>query len=141
MVAFGTNETTTPVAGVIDITGLFDTSFSMPRDGVISSISAYFSISAALSLVGSSVTITAQLYSSSTPDDTFTAISGAAVTLAPALTGLVAIGDKVNSTVTGLSIPVTNETRLLMVFSAAVTAGIDIATVITGFASAGLSLS
>ncbi|EJF39387.1 hypothetical protein HMPREF1141_3211 [Clostridium sp. MSTE9] len=41
---------------------------------------------------------------------------------------------------TGLAIPVVAGTRLMLVFSAAVTAGIDLATVITGFASAGLTI-
>jgi BclB C-terminal domain-containing protein len=128
------------VAGTIDTTGLNDVAFSMPRDGVITSMAAYFSVGAAVALVGSTVTITAQLYSSATPDDVFSPVAGATVTLAPPLTGAVAIGDTSNGIVTGLSIPVTAQTRLLMVFSAAVTAGIDIATIISGFASAGLNI-
>ena len=73
--------------------------------------------------------------------DSFTAVAGASATLAPALTGAVAIGDTSNGITTGLAIPVTEQTRLLMVFSAAVTAGIDVATVISGFCSAGLTIA
>lgn len=86
------------------------------------------------------MTITAQLFESTTPDNTFTAVPGAVVTLAPALTGIVAIGTVSNGITTGLNIPVTAQTRLLLVFSASVTAGIDIATTVIGYASAGLSI-
>jgi BclB C-terminal domain-containing protein len=113
----------------------------MPEDGTITSMAAYFSTTAALTLVGSTVTITAQLYSSTTPDNVFTPIPGAVVTLAPPLTGIVAIGTISSGSTTGLSIPVTTETRLLLVFSASVTAGIDVATTVAGYASAGLAIS
>jgi BclB C-terminal domain-containing protein len=140
LIAFGSNELGTVVGGVIDTTGVSSHAFSMPRDGTITSMAAYFSVGAAVALVGSTVTITAQLYSSPTPDDDFTPVVGATVALAPPLTGLVAIGDTSNGIVTGLAIPVTAQTRLLMVFSAAVTAGIDIATIITGYSSAGVTI-
>jgi BclB C-terminal domain-containing protein len=93
-----------------------------------------------VTLVGSTVTITAQLFSSPTPDNTFTAVPGALVTLAPPLTGIVALGTISNGITTGLAIPVTAQTRLLLVFSATVTAGLDVATVISGYASAGLGI-
>jgi BclB C-terminal domain-containing protein len=114
--------------------------FSMPRDGVITSLSAFYSTAAAVSLVGTTITISAQLYSSTTPDDNFTAIPGAIVNLSPDLTGAVAIGEVLSGTTSGLTIPVTAGTRLLLVFTATVTAGIDVATVITGYASAGLGI-
>jgi BclB C-terminal domain-containing protein len=141
LVGFGANTAALIVGGLIDTTGLINVAFSMPRDGTITAIAAYFSVGAAVSLVGSTVTITAQLYSSPTPDDSFAPVAGALATLAPPLTGLVAIGTTSDGLTTGLSIPVTSGTRLLMVFSAAVTAGIDIATTITGFASAGVAIS
>ncbi|KPU45185.1 hypothetical protein OXPF_10760 [Oxobacter pfennigii] len=112
----------------------------MPRDGTITDIAAYFSVGAAVALVGSEVTISAQLYSSPTPDDAFAPVPGTIVDLAPVLTGAVAIGTTANGILTGLSIPVTAQTRLMMVFSAAVTGGLDIATIITGFASAGVTI-
>jgi len=90
--------------------------------------------------VGSTVTITAQLFQSTTPNDTFTPVVGAVVTLAPALTGIVAIGTTSNGTTTGLSIPVTNQTRLLLVFSITAT-GLSLLNTVTGFASAGIAIS
>ena len=113
----------------------------MPRDGTITDIAAFFSAAVALTLVGSTVTVTAQLYQSTTPDNTFTAIPGALVNLAPPYTGVVAIGQISSGTTTGLNIPVTAGTRLLLVFSAAVTAGLDIATTLTGNASGGVSIA
>ena len=140
MIGFGSNETAVIAGGIIDTTGLNNVAFSMPRDGTITSLAAYFSIGAAVSLVTSTVTISAQLYSSPTPDDSFTAVPGAVVDLAPPFTGLLSVGDSASGLTTGLSIPVTAGTRLLMVFSASVTAGVDIATIISGYASAGLSI-
>lgn len=132
------------VAGVIDLTGaagtLLNMAFSVPRDGIITDMSAFFSSTVALNLVGSTVAITAQLYQSTTPDNIFTAIPGAEVTLAPSMTGILALGTISNGTTSGLNIPVTSGTRLLMVFSANVIAGLDVATVIVGYASAGVSI-
>lgn len=78
----------------------------MPRNGIITDISAFFSTTLALSLVGSTITIQAQLYSSSTPDNTFTAL-GSPVILAPALTGILAIGTVSFGTLSGFNIAVT----------------------------------
>jgi BclB C-terminal domain-containing protein len=141
LIGFGANDIAVLVGGLIDTTGLTNLAFSMPRDGTITDVAAYFSVGAAVALVGSTVTITAQLYSSTTPDDSFAPVAGALVTLAPPLTGLVAIGDTSDGLITGLSIPVTAGTRLMLVFSASVTAGIDIATIVTGFASGGVGIA
>jgi BclB C-terminal domain-containing protein len=146
LVGFGSSATGVTIIGTtIDLTGaggtLLNFAFSVPRAGTITSIAAYFSTTAALSLIGSTVTITAQLYSSTTPNNIFTPIPGAVVNLAPPLSGLVSIGTISNGVTTGLAIPVTPETRLLLVFSADVTGGIDIATTVVGYASAGVAIS
>ncbi|OBR62533.1 hypothetical protein A7K91_02055 [Paenibacillus oryzae] len=129
------------MGGTIDVTLLSNLAFSVPRDGTITSIAGFFSTTLALTLVGSTVSITAQLFSSTTPNNIFTAVPGASVTLAPPLTGIVAIGATSSGITSGLSIPVTAGTRLLLVFSASVTAGIDIATTITGNASGGVGIA
>lgn len=144
LIGFGEFGIAVTVGGAIDLTNaagtLTNLAFSMPRDGTITAISAYFNTTISLALVGSTVTITAQLYSSTTPDNTFTIVPGAAVTLAPAITGIVAVGTIANGTTTGLSIPVTNQTRLLMVFSATAS-GISLLNTVAGNASAGLAIS
>lgn len=81
--------------------------YSMARDIIITSITAYFSTTAALSLVGTTVTLTAQLYQSTTPGNIFTPIAGAIVILAPPLTGVLSIGTISSGITTGLSIPMT----------------------------------
>lgn len=111
--------------------------FSMPTDGTINAISAYFSAFAGITLTGN-VTITAQLYSSSTPNDEFTPIPGATVTLAPSITGSIVLNAISNGITTGLNIPVTAQTRLLMVFTA--TGGTD-TDVITGYACGGVQIT
>lgn len=67
LIGFGSSATgISLVGGNIDLTGtvlgpLINFAMSVPRSGVIKSIAAYFSNTVALSLLGTSVTITAQL--------------------------------------------------------------------------------
>ncbi|ERJ58176.1 exosporium glycoprotein BclB-related protein [Sphingobacterium paucimobilis] len=114
--------------------------FVVPRDGVITSLSGFFSSSNAYSFIGSTLNISAQLYMGDN-NGGFTPIPGAFVTMAPGLTGLMAIGDTCNGTTTGLSIPVTAGTRLMLVFGADVVAGIDIASNLSGYVGAGLAIN
>ncbi|MGX8700965.1 exosporium glycoprotein BclB-related protein [Caproiciproducens sp.] len=144
-IGFGTSAQGVNVLGAtIDLTGGpgigINEAFSVPRDGTITSVAAFFSTTVALSLVGSTVTITAQLYESTTPDNTFTPIAGTLVTLAPALTGIIAIGTVSSGIVTGLSIPVTAGTRLLMVYSITA-AGVTLVNTAAGYASAGVTIA
>ena len=60
--------------------------------------------------------------------------------MAPALTGILTIGAISNGIATGLSVPVTPETRLLVVFSATAT-GLSLVNTVEGYASAGLSIT
>ena len=148
LVGFGNSANGVSIlGGNIDLSGAsivagtpINMAFSAPRDGTITAISAYFSVTTALSITGTTVTITAQLYRSTTPNNTFTAVPGAVVTLAPALTGLLAIGASSNGLITGLNIPVTSQTRLLLVFSATAT-GLSLAQTIIGYASGGVAIS
>ncbi|CZS07509.1 hypothetical protein CDFC105_72499 [Clostridioides difficile] len=114
--------------------------FSMPRAGTITSISAFFSTTAALSIVGSTVTITATLYQSTAPNNSFTAVPGATVTLAPPLTGILSIGSISSGITTGLNIAVTAETRFLLVFTATAS-GLSLVNTVAGYASAGISIN
>ncbi|MBE7681209.1 exosporium glycoprotein BclB-related protein [Paenibacillus sp. P13VS] len=146
LVGFGNSASGVSVnGGIIDLTGaagtLLNFAFSASRAGTITSLAAYFSTTAGLSLVGSTITITAQLFRSTTPNNSFTAVPGAVVTLTPSLTGVLALGTISSGLTTGLSIPVAASDRLLMVFSASVTAGIDVATTLAGYASGGLSIT
>jgi BclB C-terminal domain-containing protein len=132
------------LGSAIDITNASGTlsnfAFQMPRAGIITAFSAYFSTTAALSLIGSSVTVNAQIYQSPTPNNVFTPIAGTLISLSPSLTGALSIGAQLNGALTGLNIPVTAQTRLMLVFSATAS-GLSLLNTVTGYASAGLSIN
>lgn len=145
IVGFGSSVSGINVAGgVIDLTGNASDpmafAFSMPTDGTITSFAAFYSESTAASLLGTTVTVTAQLYSSTALDNTFTPILGTAVNLTPALTGVIAIGTVSNGLLTGLTISVTAQTRLLVVFTATAV-GLSEMNTIVGYAGAGLGIN
>lgn len=144
LIGFGNSVSGVPTVGTsIDLTGaagtLLNHAFSMPRSGTITSMSAYFSTTQALSLIGTTVTVSAQLYQSSTPDNNFTPVPGAVVTLAPAMTGVLTLGTISSGMTTGLNIPVTAGTRLLLVYSSSA-AGLSLINTIGGYASAGVGI-
>ncbi|NTW33434.1 MAG: hypothetical protein HGB12_12570 [Bacteroidetes bacterium] len=143
LLGFGNYATTSAVGGNIDLTGSTGTNlnyaFSMPFSGNITSISAYFSLTSAMALIGTTVDVQATLYKSSAPDNIFTEIPGATVSLSPSLTGILAIGTVMNGITTGLSIPVNPQDRILMVFSSTA-AGLSLVNTTTGYASGGVGI-
>ena len=147
LIGFGSSATGVSITGgTIDLTGaggtLLNMAFSVPRPGIITSISAHFSTTLGINLALSTVTITAQLYRSLAPlSNVFAPIPGASVTLIPSLTGVIVPGTVSQGNTSGLAIPVAPGERLLMVFSAQETGGIPIATTITGYASAGVAIN
>lgn len=84
--------------------------FSLPRDGIITAMSAYISVAAADVY---SNTIIAQLYSSPSATNSFLPLNGAKIEMTIPAT---AIGTIRHGIVDGLSIKVSAEERLLMVF-------------------------
>ncbi|MDH6673922.1 BclB C-terminal domain-containing protein [Paenibacillus sp. LBL] len=144
LVGFGiSGPTVTLAGGTIDLTGAggtaLDFAFNTPRAGTITAISATFSNTLALDLLGTTVTVTAQLYSAPATSNIFTPIPGALVTLAPPYTGAVTLGTVSNGFLDGLAIPVAANTRLLMVFSTTAT-GLTLITATAGYGSAGVSI-
>ncbi|WP_053417690.1 exosporium glycoprotein BclB-related protein [Viridibacillus arvi] len=145
LIGFGNSASNVMLDGTkINLTGsagaLLNFAFSIPRDGKITSMDAFFSTSEALSLVNSTITITAQLYQSTTPNNLFTPVPDAIVILSPKLSDNLPLGYVSHGITTGLNIKVTAQTRLLMVFSAAAT-GHSLDNMVAGYASAGLSIS
>jgi BclB C-terminal domain-containing protein len=129
--------------GVLDLTGgpgAFVPAQTFPVDQTIESITVYTSTTAALSLVGTTVTVSAQLYTSTTPDNTFTPVPGALAIAAPSLTGVDAIGTISNGITTGLAIPVTAQTRGVIVVSITA-AGLSLINAVPMYASASISAS
>jgi BclB C-terminal domain-containing protein len=144
LVGFGNSGPLLSALGAtIDLTGaagtLLNFAFTVPNDSIITSIAAYFSTTVALTLIGTDITINAQLYSSPTPNNIFSPIAGTSLSLTPALSGLVSIGTISRARLDGLSIPVTAETRLLLVFSATAS-GVTLINTVGGYGSAGVTI-
>ncbi len=140
-IGFGSASQGLTLAGSnIDLTGtggplILNMAFSMPRDGELRSMSAYFSVTVGLTLLAPA-TVSARLYQSTTPNNIFTPVSGAIISL-PAYTGLIVLGDVRSAELTfPVPIPVTAGTRLLAVFAVTST----LAAALTGYASSGLEI-
>jgi BclB C-terminal domain-containing protein len=140
IVGFSDNfQLPTVLGATIDLTGLTDLTFMVPRDGTITSLSAFFSVTVGLSVLGSDINVTAQLYSANPASNTLSLLPGSQVTLTPPLSGLISIGDVTMAT-QALNIPVTAGTRLALIISIDVT-GVAIATTLIGTVSAGLAIA
>ncbi|HLU88950.1 MAG TPA: exosporium glycoprotein BclB-related protein, partial [Cyclobacteriaceae bacterium] len=137
-IAFGNSTNVIQSLGPLDMTMVPNMAFSVPRDGLITSISGFFSASVGIILSSSTLQITAQLFSATPNDNFFYPVPGASVTLGPALSGLINTGDVSNGHVNGLAIPVTAGTRLMLVVNPAIVGGVDIVTTVTGYFSGGL---
>ncbi len=123
----------------IDMALIDNHAFSMPRNSIIESLTAFFSTTIPTDLTNTFVTISARLYRADTPDNNFEEIPGTLITLTPSMTGQVPTNTIVRGTISNLNIPVTTETRLLLVFSARST-GERFQNSIIGYASGGLGL-
>lgn len=128
------------IDGTINLGSRSNEAFSLSEDATITAIAAYFSTNFALDLTGTTASITAQLYASSVPNNIFTAIPGASVTLSPSFTGIVSVGTVASGLVTGLSIDVTAGTRLILVFLETATGNVVSGGSISGYASGGVNL-
>jgi BclB C-terminal domain-containing protein len=142
-IGFGSTATgLVPAGGTIDLTGSagsqVNEAFSVPVTATITSISAYFSTTLAYALIGSTVTVTAQVWTSTAPNNVFTPVPGAAVTLAPVLSDIGSVGTISSGITTGLSIPVSANTRVMVVFGSTA-AGLSLVNTTGGYASAGIT--
>jgi BclB C-terminal domain-containing protein len=132
----GSVQSLTVLGGTITVTGLTNYAFSLPRDGVISSLSGYLAATAGLTLL-TPLTYRLQVYSSTGPSEVFAPIPGALVDIVIPTT--ITVGSTYNNVTTGLNIPVTTETRLLLVASAT-GGGLLVAGSVVGSVSAGLAI-
>ncbi|MED2761621.1 exosporium glycoprotein BclB-related protein [Bacillus thuringiensis] len=113
-----------------------DFAFVAPRAGTITSLAGFFSVTVAVGLALGSIQIQMQLYSAPAASNTFTPV-GTPLLLTPAFSAPIAIGDT-SSGISAQAIAVAPQDKLLLVVSST-TPGFDIATTITGFASAGIT--
>jgi len=120
MLGFGAGDSTnSPVAGTVDLAAEdSNMAFVVPRNGVLTDVSFHISNTTAQVLIGSTVTLRAQLYRAVGGSNSFTAVPGTITAGSPAFTGILAIGTTSAATTSGLSIPVVQGDRLLLVISA-----------------------
>jgi BclB C-terminal domain-containing protein len=110
--------------------------FSMPQDGIINDLSAFFSPSTNFT-ISQDTTIIAELFESTVPADNIFTSTGASVSLPIYVAGAVLTGDFRNGIVSNLNFFVAAQTRLLLVFHASGGAG----DIITGYGSGGVSIT
>lgn len=136
LVGFGTSIPGVTLTGTnIDLTAVTGTeAFSVPRDGTITSISASFSATVAVTLTGTA-TVRAQIYRAVAGSNVFSP-TDAFVDLAPALS-TIAVGTITFGTRNVTPVPVAAGDRLLMVFS--ITSS-GIVAAVEGNASAGINI-
>lgn len=140
---FGTSLDGVSVGGgTVDLTGGVgipsNMAFSMPRGGTLVGLSAFFSLAAAVSAFPANGSIVVQVYRLTTPDNSFTPVPGALVTI-PLPAGLLPIGTFASG-LSSFAVPVNAGDRLLLVTRVTVTGGPDVATAVTGYVSAGLAI-
>jgi BclB C-terminal domain-containing protein len=145
-VGFGSSAQGVDVlASTIDLTGAptddLNYAFTVPRDGLITSLTAFFSVTAAVGVGVGDYQIHAQLYISQAPDSNiFDAIAATDIALTPAFPGLgIALGDIATGSV-AVNIAVSAGDRLLLVFYVEPPA-LSVAATVAGYASAGLAIS
>ena len=131
------------LGGTLDLTGgpgiTLNMAWSMPRAGTLVQLSAMYSNVAALNLLAATAIVEVQLYLAPAGSNTFSPI-GPILTLGPAFTGVLALGDTRNGTIALGNIAVANEDRLILVASISTT-GSTVITTLTGYISAGLAIA
>lgn len=88
------------------------------NDGFVTQMRGTIYVKTSSALIGTTVTLTAQLYVGSGFSTVMTPVPGAACTFAPALTGIVSVGTSATCAVTGLFIPYSAGTSGVIVITA-----------------------
>ena len=138
LIGFGTAVPgVTLVGNTLNLSGVVTEAFTVPRAGSITGLSASFSATVAIALVGST-TVTATIYRAPAGSTTYTA-TDATVNLAPAFTGAIALGATAFGSGSFAPVTVSAGDKLVMVYSITTT-GVAVAQVLTGTASAGITI-
>jgi BclB C-terminal domain-containing protein len=126
--------------GTVDLTGAAgvpsNMAFSMPRDGTLTDLAAFFSLAVAALFPPGGV-IVVQVYRSTTPDNSFSPVPGALVEI-PLPTNVLPIGTFASGTAS-FAVPVSAGDRLLLVARFTVTPD-EVGTSVVGYVSAGLAI-
>ncbi|MFV0351111.1 MAG: exosporium glycoprotein BclB-related protein [Oscillospiraceae bacterium] len=135
----GSTAVTVPSAS-IDMATQQNRAVTVPRAGTITSVTGFFSVSEAVTFSGSTVAIKMQVFVAPAKSNVFTFVSGTEVSLG-ALVGNTWEGTVYSGIASELSIPVTAQSRILVVYSAAVTSGLDIALTVKGYVETSIGIS
>lgn len=146
LIGFVNSAQLTNVANInlLDISGSIallslNFAFVLPRDGTITSLAGFYSNVVSMDLPLETETITIALYSAPIGSNAFTPL-GVQTVLSPAFTGTVGLGDIATGITNNISVPVTAQTRLLLVSFLTSTATVPITGSLTGYISAGVNI-
>ncbi|WP_063612745.1 exosporium glycoprotein BclB-related protein [Clostridium sporogenes] len=124
-------------AGTITLSpAIADFAFVAPRTGTITSLAGFFSATVGVTLL-SPVQIRLTIYTAPAASNTFTPV-GTPLLLTPAL-GVIVVGTTASG-ITAENIPVAAGDKILLVADSD-TLGVSLASVVTGFVSAGIAIS
>ncbi len=111
----------------------------MPRNGTITSIAVYFSVTSVVGVGIGDYIIHAQLFRSDTPDNIFEPLVTTDISLTPSFVGpTISLGEIATGSIS-VDIPITIEDRLLLVFFVEPPTA-SVASSIIGYASAGITI-
>lgn len=141
-VGFGNsvNNLAPAVDGSINATSVSNMAFSMPRDGTITGVEGFFALSVPLSLTGTTIDITVQVYLAESIFQTFTPVAETFFTLEPQLGGSEEVGNTFFGDLEGLSIPLTTHDRVLLVVGAQAN-GSNLINTVSGYLSASMVIA
>lgn len=122
----------------IDLSSIVTESFSVPRAGNITEMSASFTVAVGTTLIGTT-TVNAKVYKAPAGSSIFTA-TDATVNLEPSFTSILTVGNTASGSATFAPIPVEQGDRLIMVISIEAT-GVTIIQELAGTVSAGITIS
>lgn len=128
---------TTTISGGVPANYLGDMQI-LPVDVTLGSLSVNFVTSNSMTLVGTTLTMSAQLYKVPNGTTTATAVPGFSCTLAPAFTGVLAPGTLTSCLATGLTGVFTAGDSGFVVVTPTITAGLDSAVSVQGKVSVGI---
>jgi BclB C-terminal domain-containing protein len=114
--------------------------FTMPRNGTITAIRAFFTNIIPVTLGATVIQISAQLYFAEPNSNVFRPLADTRVDLTPTLTGTVPANSTFTGSLKNLRVRVDRGTRLLLVFFASITGAPAVAVTVTGLASAGVNI-
>jgi BclB C-terminal domain-containing protein len=110
-----------------------------PSEVTLTGMAASFTLTTPMALIGSTVSVQAQLFTANAGSSVLIPRAGATVTLGPSFTGVLSQGTVISGTTSGLAIPLLAGTRAALVVSSTA-AGLTLVNTVTGGVSAGLAV-